>query len=201
MRVSVNGKPVEGLSPKLERRLTVRAADKPVIEGVVMTTDQAVGQVARGLKLLYGSACGVAAVIMIALIIGTASWEPGDLVLLIPVALVLAGALAALLIHVYRRNLAKTRRRAEATLPRMAPAGTPIRLDGAGLSVGAVAIPWPEVTIEAVEITGTSMNDEAISYIEWLALSGGGREVTLDCLLITSGRLVVDRAWLALRPR
>lgn len=75
MQVSINGKQRGELTPRLERALRVKRV-VAVAEGVVLTPEVALGNAKRRMTLIYGVAAGVAALIVIAVIIGTASYEP-----------------------------------------------------------------------------------------------------------------------------
>jgi hypothetical protein len=198
MQVTVNGREVGRLESKLERRLVPkRALDTG--NGVIWGEDEAVAQGGRGMKTLYGGAAGFGALIMVAAIAAAASYEPRDLVVVVPLALVAAAATAWLLRFVYGRNIEKIRARAQAQLPHMPAPGTVIRIEPEGLSVGGHRQPWSGLAIEAVDITDTRFNDEDLAYIERLRLAGGGRPIVLDMMLMQNARRVLDAAWLRLR--
>jgi hypothetical protein len=198
VQVTVNGKVVGRLEVKLERRLVPkRAAD--AADGVVWGEDEAVAQGGRGLKILYSGAAGFGALIMVAAIAAAASYEPRDLAVVVPLAVVAAAATAWLLRFVYRRNVAKIRARAQAQLPHMPAPGTVIRIEPEALSVGGHRQAWTALSIESVDITDTRFNDEDLSYIERLRLAGEGRPVVLDLMLMQNARRVLDAAWLRLR--
>jgi hypothetical protein len=200
MQIVVNGKPVATLSPAVEKRLAERHSPE-VAEGAVLSAEQSTAAWARRRRLLYGVLCGVAGTIASAALIMAAWWEPRDLTLVLPVYLVLAGGLAWLLRFTYRRNLAKLRGRADAQLPRMAPAGTNIRADANGLIVGQLRNPWSDLIIEAVEITDTTFDDSSVSWVEHLDLTGDGRLIVLDTVLIGSGAEVLAKVWRELTAR
>jgi hypothetical protein len=154
----------------------------------------------RRLRLLYGSVCGFAALLMLGVLVGVGSYEPGDLIGLAPLVLVLAGGLALLMRFTYRRNTAKVRLRATEQLPRMPPLGAPVVVDLAGLGVGADLHPWNDLAVSAIDITATSFNDVPLTLIERLELdAGGARPIVLDAVLISNGRAAVDEIWRRLR--
>ena len=200
MRIAVNGKPAATLSPAVEKRLAERRSPE-VAEGAVLSAEQSTAAWARRTRLLYGVLCGVGGTIATAALIMAAWWEPRDLTLVLPVYLVLAGGLAWLLRFTYRRNLAKLRGRAGAQLPRMAPAGTNIRADADGLTVGQLRNPWSDLVIDAVEITDTTYDDSSVSWIERLDLTGEGRVIVLDTVLIGNGAKVLAKVWRELTAR
>ena len=200
MQIAVNGKPVAALSAAVEKRLAGRRGAE-VAEGAVLSVEQSTAVWARRTQLFYGILCGVGGTIATAALIMAAWWEPRDLILVLPVYLVLAGGLAWLLRFVYRRNLAKLRGRADAQLPRMAPAGTHIRADGDGLTVGQRRNLWSDLVVDAVEITDTSFDDSSVSFVERLELTGGGRPIVLDTVLIGNGAAVLAKVWRELTAR
>jgi hypothetical protein len=198
MQVTSNGKPIQ-LKPSLEKELVSRKG-KAVEEGVVLTADEAVRAAGGGLRLVYTTAVVVASVLVVAVIAGTAFYEPGDLVVFVPVVLVLGGALAFFMRFMYRRRMSQARRRTSEHAPRLPTPGTPIRVDAAGLTIAGATTPWPSLAIEAVEITQSSANDSSVAWIEWMTLTGPRGSILLDILLIKNGRLLIDAAWCALRP-
>jgi hypothetical protein len=200
MRISVNDRPVAELTPAIERRLVSRHGPQ-VAEGAVLSAEQSTAAWARRTKLFYGVLGGVAGAIATAALVITAWWEPRDLVVVLPLYLVLAAGLAWLLRFGYRRNLAKLRVRADTQLPLMPPAGTSIRADADGLTVGQVRYGWSSLVIDTVEITDTTYDDSSVSWIERLELTSDGRPVVLDTVLVGNGALVLSTAWRALTAR
>jgi len=162
MRVLVNGKPVDGLDPKLERRLSVvRRRDS--VEGVVLTADAIVAARARTMRILFGFLGGLCVLTMGALLFAAAKEAPRDLPIVVALALLGALAIGSLMAFGYRRDLAKTAAGAGPRLARMAPPGTMIRVDDTGLTVGRQANPWPAVEVDALEITRVSGGEGADS--------------------------------------
>jgi hypothetical protein len=199
MQVVVNGKAADQLDPKLERQF-VSGAPHGRTEGAVMGADEAVAATGRNLRILYGVVCGIAAVIMLGVLIGVGSYEPGDLVGLIPMVLVLAGGLALLLRFTWRRNTAKVRLRADQQLSRMPAVGTPVVVEADGLAIGAARHAWSALSVSALDITATSFNDAPLTLIERLELDAAAvRPIVLDTVLIRNGRAVVDEVWRRLR--
>src|SRR5580658_10818 len=165
MQIAVNGKPVAALSSAVEKRLGERHSPE-VAAGEVFSAEQSTAAWERRMRIFYGVVLGVAGAIAIAALVMAASWEPGALIVVLPIYLALAGGVAWLLWWAYRRNLAKLRVRADAQLPRMAAAGTNIRADADGLSIGQIRHAWPDLVIDTVEITDTTYDDSSASWIE-----------------------------------
>ena len=201
MRVVVNGGAVDQLEPSIEKQL-VSGGPHEHVQGAVLGAEDAVAATGRNMRILYGVVCGVAAVIMLGVIIGVGSYEPRDLVWLIPFVLVLAGGLAVLLQFTFRRNTGKVRRRAAEQLARMPPVGTLVVVEADGLGVGQERHAWSALAVAAIDVTATSFNDAPLNLIERLELDGAGaRPLVLDAVLIGNGRAVVDEIWRRLRER
>jgi hypothetical protein len=199
MQVTVNRKAVDHLEARLERQLT-SGRPRGRTEGAVMTADQAVATAAHGLRLVYAWTSGLAALLTALMLIGLASYEPGDLVVLGPLVLLLAGALAVLMRFIYRRTAARVRQRAEQQLPRMAPSATQVLIEASALAIGEDRYPWNALVVQALEVTATTFNDAPLTLIERLELdSGADRPFVLDAQLIKNGRAVVDETWRRLR--
>jgi hypothetical protein len=199
MQVTVNGKAVDHLEQVLERQLT-SGRPRERTEGAVMTANQAVAATARGMRLLYGWTSGFAALLVVLMLIGVASYEPRDLVVLGPGALLLAAALAVLIRFVYRRTTAKVRVRAEQQLPRMPPPSAQVVVEASALGIDEDRYAWSALVVRALDVTASTFNDAPLSLIERLELVGaGGRSIVLDASLIKNGRAVVDETWRRLR--
>jgi hypothetical protein len=199
MQVTVNGKAVDHLEPRLERQLISRRRHERA-EGAVMTVDEAVAATARGARFVYAGTSGFASLPVVLMLIGVASYEPRDLIVLGPLVLLLAAALAVLMRFSYRRTTAKVRQRAEQQLPRMPPPGALVLVEASALAIGEDRFPWSALIVRALDVTATTFDDAPLNSIERLELSdGGARPVVLDALLIRNGRAVVDETWRRLR--
>jgi hypothetical protein len=191
LRVLVNGKPRGELDARLEREVRVKRVIA-VAEGVVLTPEQALSNAKRRMTLLYGVAFGVAGLIVIVVTIGTAAYEPRDLIVFLPLVLILGVGLAVLLRFVWRRNVAAVVKRAAATVT--AP-GVPVRVEDAGLSIGAETFPWTAIAVDELGVVRISSEDSTTEAVDRLTLSSGGRVVVLDALTISNGAVVVGQAW------
>ena len=199
MRVLLNGKTLDHLDKRVERDLA-SGGKREVAEGVVRTADQVVAATARAMKILFGAAGGIGALIMVAALIAAGVDEPRDLILLGPLTLILSAGLAALVAFIYRRNLAKARAKAGPQLAQMPTPGTTVRASGEGLAIGGALRPWSAVAIEVMEIGRISSSDGADSYyIESLSLVASGRVVVLYAIALTNGSLILAKIWRILR--
>jgi hypothetical protein len=198
MRILLNGQPVEELSAKDLKALSI-SAERDVVEGTVLSVDEAVAATGRNLRLVYGIVCGLGAAIYGAGLVAAAVYEPRDLVGLVPLGLILAVALAALLRFFYRRNLVMTRGVLTPRLARMAPPGVPIRVDGAGVSMAGSQAAWSDIVIASVEFRTIPVSEGPdMTIIESITLSCPDQAMVLDHGGLVNGRAIVDKAWLRL---
>jgi hypothetical protein len=197
MQVSYDGKPLDSLSRQDERELS-SGRPRERAEGVVMTASEAITAKTRGLRFLYAFLGGLIALIMIPLLIGTALYEPRDLIVLAPLSLVLTAALALFMRLMYRRNTTKFALRAAEQAPRMAAAGVAVLVEASGLSIGADHYPWSALTVTALDIV-TSGGESSVTLVNRIELDAAGRSIVLDSPLIRNGQLVVRDVWLRCR--
>jgi hypothetical protein len=194
MRIVFDGRQVESLEPKVVRRLDREADSPPVVEGVILSTDQVVDASARRFRIGLGWVGGIAAAILIAVGIMALDYEPADLVVIGPLYLVILAAFVMGGPALYRRSMARMRDDITRRLARMAPPGTAVRLDAAGLTFGGRATPWSDIAIEAVEIVTVYVSEGDDDYrIEAVVLEIRDRPVVLDQGVISNGPAIVDK--------
>jgi len=194
VRIVFDGRQVESLDPKIARRIGL-GADSPVVEGVILSADQIAAAAARRYEISFGVVGGVAATIVIVATIMALDYEPADMVVVGPICLAVLAAMGTGLPALYRRRMAQMRDKTARRLARMAPAGTAIRLDAAGLTLGGCATPWSDIAIEAVEIVTVTVSDGDDDYhVEAVVLDVRGQPVILDQGMIANGEVMVDKA-------
>jgi hypothetical protein len=194
MRIVFDGREVERLDPKVARKISL-AADTPVVEGSVLAADPIIAAAGRRSRIGLGIVGGIVAAILIGVAILTLSYEPADMVFIGPLYLVILMAMGWGGPAIYRQSLSRMRDTIVPRLARMAPAGTAVRLDAAGLTVGGRTTPWSAVTIEAVEVVTQHDPDGDDGYtVEAVVLEAGGQPVVLDRGVMTNGPLLVDKA-------
>ena len=199
MHIVFDGRVVESLAPKVARRIARRidrAADSPpLVEGVIVSADQITADTARRTKVGFGVVVGVAAAILIVTAIMAIGYEPGVMVVVGPLYLVILAAMGWGAPWLYRRSMARFRDKIARRLARTAPAGTAVRLDGAGLTFGGRATPWSDIALEAVEVVTEYHPDSEDDYsIQAVLLDMGGQSVILDEGVITHGSAIVAKA-------
>jgi hypothetical protein len=204
VRILVNDKPVDSLTPRLEQSLLLAKAQEAA-SGAVMNAAQAtaayIGQTRRWFMLL-GS---IAIALMLGIAVAGMVSDPIDGGPMAVGALIIGGAFVLIMVILLRRCVggwnAKLARRSQG----LAPAGTAIGLDAAGLRVGAESFAWPSLQIEQIELTQGSLGSDGssseVSVIERLSLSAGKRTLVLDRTMLSNGLVLVDNAWRRLRTK
>jgi hypothetical protein len=198
VRIVLDGTPLDSLDPKIARRITL-SPDRPAIEGVVMSADQVIETTTRNARFGIGIACGVGAAIAVIVLIGLAVTGARELVFAAPVDILALAAIGVMWRVATRRREAKVREFAPRRLARLAPPGTALALDAAGLSFAGRVTPWADIAIEAVELVCQYVSEGPNDYIvDVLLLDVQGRQVILDSQVTTHGRAIVDKALRAL---
>ena len=202
MRILVNDKPVDALTPKEEKSFMLSRTE-PEVKATVMTPAEAtqtyVAQTKRWFTILGGIAIGLMAVFAIVGLIA----DPMDggfvAVCAVIIAAVFVLVMYLLLDHRVRTWNRKLQHRSEG-LP---PPGTAIFIDGKGLSVGAEIFAWPSLAIDQIELTRTSVSSgettSVIHVIERLSLMAGTKAIVFDRAMLQNGLLLIDNAWRKLR--
>jgi hypothetical protein len=199
MRVFLNDRDVGGLDQGLERRLQGRPNDR-VIEAVVWSDAESVRARGRELMLLlFGTAALV--VFLFCLNLFIVAVEAPQVVGWVAAAF--AGAaifVAGLVALLYVLMLGAHRRRVEArsTVAQL-PAGTTVRLDATGLTVGGRLSAWTALTIDELGVRRRQGSESRVTYIERLVLSDAAGVIPLDALFLGNGRAVLQQAWYRLR--
>jgi hypothetical protein len=203
MRILINDKPVDEVTPKLAKSL-MPAKVQAEVKARVLTPAEATESYIKRTKRWITIATAVALVFMVVVIIAGLSYEPQDAPVVIPVMLLSAGLLVLLVTFSLRRRVrlwnAKLLHRTEG-LP---PAGTAIFLDDKALSIGSDIVAWSSLVIEQVELTRTTMQSgdtsTVVHSIEHLSLKAGAESVVLDRAMIENGPLLLDNVWRKLQP-
>lgn len=203
MRILINDKPVDALTPKLVKSLMLAKVQAEVKARVLTPTEATQAYIKRA-KRWITVATVLALVLMVVVVIAGLSYEPQDAPVVIPVMLLSVGVLILLVTFSLRRRVrlwnAKLLHRVEG----LAPAGTAIFLDDKALSIGSNILAWPSLGIDQVELTRTTLQSgetsTVVHVIEHLSLTAGGKSVVLDRAIIENGALLVDNAWRKLQP-
>jgi hypothetical protein len=195
MRVLIAGNVHDPLTPAQEKDVR-QFGDEESAQGVVLPTDEATRAWISKIKLVAMIFWGIIAIL--AAIIASAA-EPADLPVVFSATVVAIGALALVFAFMVWRR----RRRWQADLPRrlagMAPAGTAIGVDAAGIAVGGQIFPWPTLSIEQVEMLRLGAKYRTLFTLERLVLAGPGGTIVLDPILMRNGSRIIGNAWRRMR--
>jgi hypothetical protein len=198
MRILINDKPVSELTPKVEKSLML-AQVQTEVKARVRTPDEATQFYVRQTKLWFQILGGIAIVLMVVISIAGLSYEPRDAAVLIPVMLLIVGALILFMVLMLRHRVRTWNSRLAHRSEGLPPAGTAIVLDDKALSVGADILRWPALAIDLVELSESSMESgdttTPVHIIERLSLKAGATSVILDRAMIDNGLRLVDNVW------
>jgi hypothetical protein len=200
MRVLLNDRDIGGLDARLERRIQGRPGDR-VVEALALTASDAIRARGRELMLLLLGTAGLVAFLLCLNVFIIALRAPQAIGYAIPACAAAAALTGAIVAVVYVLMLGAHRRRVEAraSAPQL-PAGTAVRLDGAGLTVDGRLCAWAALKVDELGVRQRQGSESRVTYVERLVLSDGGRAIPLDALFLSSGRAAPQQAWYRLSP-
>jgi uncharacterized membrane protein YuzA (DUF378 family) len=197
MRILIDGKPVGTLAARQPSALVLSPQEGPV-QGSVLTANEVSNACAHQSKRVFVILGSVTAGV-----VGLVLLDEKDRTVLAPfAAVVIVGALTALLYGLFHRRIGAFSSALDRQGQGLAPAGTPIRVDTNGLTVGAETFTWPSLAIEQAEIkhvSGGAENPDGFLVIERLSLVAGARVIAFDKAMLRNGPKIVDNAWRELR--
>jgi len=198
MRIIFDGHQVERINPKIARRIGPWA-DSPLVEGVIINAEPIAANEARRTGIALCVLGGFVAAILITVAIMALSYEPASMAVVGPLYLVILATIGIGGPPLYRRGRAMRRDQLLRRAARMAPPGTALRADAAGLTFAGRATPWRDIAIDEVEIVTETNSDGPDDYrVEALVLNMQGQPVVLDQGLITKGGPIFDKILLTL---
>jgi hypothetical protein len=198
MRVTIDGKPVDGLTPKIEKSLLL-AKRVETTEGTVLTADDAVRAFVGQTRTWYAILGAIGVVLMLAIGIGGAIADPIDGT----VVALGAGAMVVLLVFFLWWLLQRRIKTFTASVDRrrvgLPPNGTRVAIDKEALTVGTERLNWPRLAIDLVELSRSSASSgdtsETVHIVERLTLAGATQPITLDRTMISNGLVLTDNVW------
>jgi hypothetical protein len=198
MRILIDNKPVDGLTPKQEKTFFLSKVQEAV-KGRVLTPTEATQIFIRQTKRWFMIASAIGGVLMIAVVIGGIIGEPNSAAFIILFAIVMVIAVVLILSLGLRYRVKVFTRKIAHRLEGLMPAGTVLAIDGAGLSVGPETFAWPTLAIDTIELSTGSLpsgdTSTDIMLIERLSLTAGPKALTLDRAMMQNGILLVDNCW------
>jgi hypothetical protein len=202
MRVLINDKPVEALTPKQERDFMLSKVQQDV-KAAVLTPAEAnatyIAQTRRWFMILGG----IAIILMLAIAIAGLVGDPMDGTFIAVAALVIGGTFGLFMYWLLGHRIRTWKRKVQQRSEGLPPAGTAVFLDSKSLSIGAEIFAWPQLAIDQIELTQGSLSSDGqtttIYVLERLSLSAGTKAIVLDRAMMQNGLLLVDNAWRKLR--
>jgi hypothetical protein len=195
MRVLIAGNVHDPLSPAEEKDVRQFGAEESV-QGVVLPADEATKALVGKIKLVLMIFWGIIAII--AAIIASMA-EPADLPVVFTGAVLSVGGLGLFFAFMVWRRTRSWQRDLPRRLTGMAPAGTAIGVDAAGVAVGGQISPWPTLSIEQVEMLKLGAKYRTLFTLERLVLAGSDGTIVLDPVLMRNGHRIVGNAWRRMR--
>jgi hypothetical protein len=195
MRVLIAGNVHDPLSPAEEKDVRQFGAEESV-QGVVLPADQATKALVGKIKLVLMIFWGIIAIL--AAIIASMA-EPADLPVVFTGAVLSVGGLGLFFAFMVWRRTRSWQRDLPRRLTGMAPAGTAIGVDAAGVAVGGQIFPWPTLSIEQVEMLKLGAKYRTLFTLERLVLAGSDGTIVLDPVLMRNGHRIVGNAWRRMR--
>ena len=195
MRVLIAGNPHDPLSPAEEKDVRQFGAEESV-QGVVLPADEASKAQAGKIKLVLMIFWGIIAIL--AAIIASMA-EPADLPVVFTAAVIASVPSASSSPSWSGGGRGAGKRDLPRRLAGMAPAGTAIGVDAAGVAVAGQIFPWPTLSIEQVEMLKLGAKYRTLFTLERLVLVGPGGTIVLDPVLMRNGHRLIGNAWRRMR--
>jgi hypothetical protein len=203
MRILIDDKPADGLTPKQEKTFFLSKVQETV-KGRILTPAEATQVFIRHTKQWFMIFGGIGLVLMVGVVIAGFVGEPNSAGFILLFAIVMIGTLVLLLRLILRHRVKVFTAKIAHRLEGLMPVGTVLAIDGAGLSVGSETFAWPMLAIDTVELSTGSLpsgdTSTDIMIVERLSVAAGPKTFMLDRAMIENGMLLVDNVWRRLRP-
>ena len=203
MRILIDDKPVDGLTPKQEKTFFLTKVQEAV-KGRILSPAEATQALVARTRQWFTVAGSIGGVLMLLVVVGGVIGEPKSAAFIIGLAIVVVAAVALMMTLNLRHRVKVFTAKMAHRIDGLMPAGTVLAIDGAGLSVGPDTFAWPTLAIDTVELSTGSMpsgdTSTDIMIVERLSVAAGPKTFTLDRAMVENGMLLVDNVWRKLRP-
>ncbi len=195
MRVLIDGKACEALTPAQEKDIR-QFREEASVQGQVLSADEATTARGRQTRTIFAILWGVVAVVAVLL---ASLAGPADQPIVLPAAALILFLLGAFFVFNLRRRQQAWRRDLPRRLEGMAPEGTAIGVDAAGVTVAGRVQAWPTLAIEQIELGKFSTRQSTLLTLDRLTLKGPEGLVVLDPAMMRNGHLIIGNAWRRMR--
>ena len=197
MRVLINDKPGDPLTPKQERMLSL-ARTQDSAESSVLSAAEATQSYIRPIKRLF-----VIAGVLFALIACSVPLvaEPSERVFASGFGIAASLLVAVALSYALRRRARIWNERMGLRQLGLPPLGSRIGFNATGLSIGGqAALPWSSLQVHQVDFAEFTSRYTSMFMIERLSLDAPSGPLVLDPMMMRNGRVFVDNIWRRLHP-
>jgi hypothetical protein len=193
MKLTVNGREVDDLSPGQWRSVTI-GNEIPQVDGYVLSAQAATAAIQRGMMVFALTL----SLFIVAVFAGVAVLSgPQGRALMLPYTPLLAAGLLILACLMYYIKQGRFRSDLPGRMAALPPPGTGIRLDAEELSVGDRVIGWSDLRVSSIAFVTMPRAHERRDYlIGKLTLQAPrGPDIVLDRVLMHNGVAIVDQAY------
>jgi hypothetical protein len=195
MRVVIDGKPHDPLTPVQEKEINL-FRDQPVVEGVVLSADEATRLYVRGVKRTFAVMTALVLVLSIGIALVA---DPADRAIVFGWVGICVAALALFYFISLRRRMSKWQADLERRRTSLAAEGSVVRVDASGLAVSGISFAWSALAIDTVEFRRISSKRLTLYMFERLLIANPAGAIALDVAMIRNGHFIVGTAWRRLR--
>jgi hypothetical protein len=202
MRVVIDDKPADALTPKQESSFFLSKVQEEVT-GRILASDEATTVYVARTRLWYTIVGAIGLVLMVGAVVAGVVGEPRNALFFILFGMVMGALLIAFLALMLRHRRRVFRRKIGHRIEGLMPVGTVLGIGARGLSIGPETFAWPTLALDTVELSTGSLasgdTSTRIMIVERLAVATGGKLFVLDRAMTGNGMLLVDNVWRRLR--
>ncbi len=202
MRILINDKPVDALTPKHEKSFMLSKVQQDA-KATVLTPDEATKTYIAHTRRWFLILGGIAIVLMAGIAVVGMVGDPMDGGM-IAIGAAIIGAAFVLVMYLLLGHRVRTwNRRLQHRSEDLLPAGTTLVIDAGGLTVGTELFAWPSLAVDLLELSSASLpsgdTSTLVHIIERISLRAGTKVIMLDRVMLQNGLLFVDNTWRRLR--
>jgi hypothetical protein len=197
MRVLIDGVVREPLSPQQIKDIRQFRVE-PSVQGSILSAEKATALRLRDSKTVFLILWTLT--VVVAGIISSLA-EPADRPLVLGAAVVMEALLGVFLGFVHWRRSRSWQRDLPRRLSGLAPVGSTIGVDAAGVAIAGQVFAWSTLAVDQVELAEYTSRRSTMLTLERLTLAGHSGTVVLDPAMMENGHLIIGNAWRRLQPQ